>query len=183
MSIQEVKQNESVLLYFSKEIHKNTTKNILWWMIIVTVIIVCIGISTEYDIISNDYQLKIGITRILLSTGVDAPNTNDITITDDKIYQSDIEPDLVELQCPHCGHIHALYPNDFNCHIFRCGYVDKHNNSNLEQIPPHSSQATVFEWLNKGLIKFGCGYPFKIIPINKTLHWSQKRIVKCGFHE
>ena len=150
---------------------------------ILSLIIITISIIIVVVTVSLHYGLKKKKTSNSIHISLQVNTTNNSTVYDNKIHESNIAEDLVSFQCPHCGYTYHVNPNEFNCHIYRCGFVDINNDSHLTQINPHESEATIMNYINNGLIKEGCGYPFKIIPINQRLHWSQKEIVKCGFDE
>ena len=62
------------------------------------------------------------------------------------------------VNCPHCDILIEIL--ELNCCIFRCGIYKK----NYLQIPPHSTK-TECDRLFKNNEIYGCGKPFRIIPI------------------
>lgn len=64
--------------------------------------------------------------------------------------------------CPHCNCFAQI--DKINCGIFRHG-IFKHNN---KQIPPHLKKANCEELIKNNMI-IGCGKPFMVKVINKTL--------------
>lgn len=75
-------------------------------------------------------------------------------------------------RCRHCNEDFIVNRNDFNCMILRHAVYK----SNMQYIPPHSSEEECTRLLQNGEI-FGCGKPLKII----TLENGTFDVIICDY--